>query len=582
MAVGPSGLSWLRETDAIAFLGEFGFIFLMFLSGLELDLSLLRSRPSLDQPASSWRRPASLAMLHFGLTLLLAGSADLILARLEFTRSPELMGLILCTTSLGIVVPVLKERRLLGKPYGQMLLVAALLADFLTLLLLGLVITLETKGFGPDLLLFVVLIVAFVFASRVGRWANRLGVIRGLVRELSHATSQIRVRGALALIVLWVVLAESLGVDVILGAFLAGALLRQVASGSAELFEEKLDAIGYGFFIPVFFILVGAHVDFAAILASGRSLWLLPLLVVVAYLVKLVPALVFRAAFSWREALGGGALLASRLSLIIAASAIALELDLISTATNSAVVLVAVVTCTISPMLFNRILPAPPETERIGILVLGTDSIAEHLGTRLRHSGEPVIFLGKDTARLERLRSTGEKVVLGAPDEVATLEGAGAPTARALVALSNDPALVERVCALARERFDIPSVVARADAPEHVRNLQERGVQVVQSSMAMALSLEGALLFPAALSTLVDQDDEFDLADAPLRNPALLDVPLRQIHLPPRSLVLGIRRRGEREVLVPHGDTVLREGDVLMLSGQPAALVEAVRFIGGR
>jgi len=100
--------------------------------------------------------------------------------------------------------------------------------------------------------------------------------------------------------------------------------------------------------------------------------------------------------------------------------------------------------------------------------------------------------------------------------------------------------------------------------------------------MAMALSLEGALLFPAALSTLVDKNDEFDLADAPLRNPALVDVPLRQIHLPPTSLVLGIRRRGEREVLVPHGDTVLREGDVLMLSGQPAALVEAVRFIGGR
>lgn len=582
MAVGPSGLGWLHESSVIAFLGEFGFIFLMFLSGLELDFSLLNSRPSKSAPVARWRRPAALACLHFGLTLILAGGAGLGLQALGLTRSPELMGLILCTTSLGIVVPVLKERRLTARPYGQMLLVAALLADFVTLLLLGFVITIETKGFGIDLLLFVVLLVVFVFTSRIGRWATESSWARKLVRELSHPTAQIRIRFALALIVLWVVLAESLGVDVILGAFLAGAALRQTSKGSAEVFEQKLDAIGYGFFIPIFFLLVGARVDFGAIAASGGAIRLVLLLIVISYLVKFLPALLFRAAFTWRETLAAGALLSSRLSLIIAASAIALELDLISTATNSAIVLVAVVTCTLSPTLFHRILPATKEQTRSGIVVLGTDSLAELLGTRLLHSGEPVTFIGADTARLERLASAGHRIVTGSPDDEATLAEAGAARARALVALSNDPAVVLRTCELAKERFEIPAVAARADSPELVRGLQELGVHVVQPSTAMALSLEGALLFPAALATLIDGSDEFDLGEAPLSNPDLFDVPLRQVHLPAKSLVLGIRRRGEHETLVPHGDTVLREGDVLMLSGHPQALIEAAHWISGR
>ena len=98
----------------------------------------------------------------------------------------------------------------------------------------------------------------------------------------------------------------------------------------------------------------------------------------------------------------------------------------------------------------------------------------------------------------------------------------------------------------------------------------------------MALALEGALHFPAALSMLTDRSDQFDLADVPLFNPEFFDLPLRQVHLPGQALVLGIRRKGEGEVVVPHGDTVLREGDVLMLCGNPKALDEASQWIGGK
>ncbi len=581
ITVGQSGLNLVHETPVLTFLAEFGFIFLMFLSGLEVNLNVFAEAKSGPTRPSVWQRPVWLAGLNFGLTLLLSLLVGLALWHWGMTRNPILMGLILSTTSMGIVVPVLKERDLTGKSYGQLILLSALFSDFATLLLLGLVISIVRKGLGADVTFFAVLLVAFVGASKLGRWAHRHTLTRRVIEELSHATAQIRVRGAFALIVLWVVLAGSLGVEVILGAFLAGAIIGQNRQTSRQIFEEKLDAMGYGFFIPIFFIMVGARFDLTALLASPGALWLVGLLILAAYLVKLLPAMCFRSLFSWRESIAAGALLSSRLSLIIAASAIALSLDMITSATNSAIVLVAIVTCTCSPILFNRLLPARPEPKRFGVIILGTDFLAELLGKRLLQDGEPVTFIGRDAVRLEKLREAGCAVVSGPPDDEQVLRQAGAAEARAMVALSNDPAVVTRACQRAREVFQMPSVVARADEQEQVRSLQALGVQVVQPTMAMALGLEGALHYPAAFSALIDKSDQFDFADAPLRNPDLVDRPLRQLHLPGKALVLGIRRRGEGEVVVPHGDTVLREGDVLMLCGDPEAMEEARKWIAG-
>jgi Kef-type K+ transport system membrane component KefB/Trk K+ transport system NAD-binding subunit len=581
MAVGQSGLNLVHESPVLSFLAEFGFIFLMFLSGLEVNLNVFAEAKSGPRCHSLWQRPGWLAGFNFGLTLILGSVTGLALWHWNMTRNPILMGLILSTTSMGIVVPVLKERDFTGKSYGQLILLSALFSDFVTLLLLGLIISIVRKGLGADLMFFVVLLVAFVGASKLGRWAHRHKLTHRVVEELSHATAQIRVRGAFALIVLWVVLAGSLGVEVILGAFLAGAIIGQNRQTSRQIFEEKLDAMGYGFFIPIFFIMVGARFDLTSLLASPGALWLVALLIAAAYLVKLLPALCFRTLYSWRESVAAGVLLSSRLSLIIAASAIALSLDLITSATNSAIVLVAIVTCTASPILFNRLLPARPERKRFGVIVLGTDFLAELLGKRLLQDGEPVTFIGRDVVRLEKLRQAGCAVVSGPPDEEQVLRAAGAERARAMVALSNDPAVVASACRQARDVFQMPSIVARADEQEQVRTLQALGVQVVQPTMAMALGLEGALHYPAAFSALIDKSDQFDFSDAPLRNPALLDRPMRQLHLPGKALVLGVRRRGEGEVVVPHGDTILREGDVLMLCGDPEAMEEARQWIGG-
>ena len=135
------------------------------------------------------------------------------------------------------------------------------------------------------------MLVAFVGNAKLSGWAHRHKLTHHMIEELSHATAQIRVRETFALIVLWVVLAGSLGVEVILGAFLAGAVIGQNRQASRQIFEEKLDAMGYGFFIPIFFIMVGARFDLAALLGSPGALWLVPGLIAAAYLVKMLPAL---------------------------------------------------------------------------------------------------------------------------------------------------------------------------------------------------------------------------------------------------------------------------------------------------
>jgi Kef-type K+ transport system membrane component KefB/Trk K+ transport system NAD-binding subunit len=573
--IGESGFDLVHPSPTLSFLAEFGFTFLMFLSGLEVNLELLFNTAPGANDRPRWQRPIPLASIWFLLSVFMAVAISFGLTSFGLARSAILMGLILSTTSLGIVVPMLKERGLTTTTYGQVVLFSALLSDFVTLLLLSVTIAVFSQGLSLDLLLFMALLAAFISAAKISPWLTQMPFLTRVVEELSHATAQIRVRGAFALMVIWVVLAEAFGVEVILGAFLAGVIVSTSSPGHGSPLREKLDAIGYGFFIPIFFISVGAAFDLSALLASPAALLLVPILIVAAYLVKILPALLFRTVFSWRETLAAGALLSSRLSMIIAASAIALELGMITPAVNSAVILVAIVTCTFSPLLFARLLPSAEPVQRDGIVILGTDQLAVLLGQRLRQTGERVTFIGHDQKQLGYLRERGFRSICEDPADEQVLEQAGLSHARALVAVSHATESILPVCRLAQERFKVPLVIARADDPQLALDLQALNVQVIQPALAVAQALEGALHFPAAFAMLMGQNDDVGMIDVPLRNSALAGRPLRHIRFPGDALAVGVQRNGE--VVIPHGDTSLQQGDVLILVGSIDSLRETRR-----
>ncbi len=354
--IGPSLLGWIHPDEhTLELLSEIGFAFLMFLAGLEIDFTFLRTLSSRKQRLLE--NPVASGSIIFLLTLLLGLLASLGFYRAEFIPDPWLMTLILSTTSLGIVVPVLKERRLLASRLGQNLLIAALLADFLTMFLITVYVTVHLSGLSFEILLVTLLFVPlaglYVLTNRYlksSRWWR-------LLEELSGATAQIKVRGAFAIMMAFVVLAASLGVELILGAFLGGVLISLISTPADEEVRHKLDAIGYGFFIPLFFIDVGIQFNMQAFVSDSRAWVLFPLMLGAAFAIKLLASLPLRAAFSWRETLAGGALLSARLSLIIAASSIGLRLGLISDAVNASIVLTAAVTASLSPLIFNLLLP---------------------------------------------------------------------------------------------------------------------------------------------------------------------------------------------------------------------------------
>lgn len=579
MVVGSSGLNLIEPSTILTFLAEFGFAFLMFLSGLELDYRVLNPTHLATARGNRWTQVLPLSVLVFLGTLILAFGATALLAPPGATSNPMLLGLILSTTSLGVVVPVLKERELTGTSFGQYILVASSIADFATLLLLTTLIAVLSSGLTLDLLLIPTLLLIFIMVAHLSLRASRGSQLQQALNSLSSATSQIRVRGALALMVAWVVLAEAFGVEVILGAFLAGAIAGLISGNDDHVDREKLDAIGYGFFIPIFFIMVGARFNLLAVLESTQGLLLLVWLIVVAFVVKIVPALLLKLRFTWRQTLGGGVLLSSRLSLIIAASAIALSMGLISETVNSEIIMLAIITVTIAPFLFGRIYPRQEKQIRSGIIVAGQDQLAEYIVKRLQHSGEVITAICPDPSRIKPFQELGVQIIEGGEGYDKALDKAGAAQARVLLDLTADSDETLEVCRLGKEKYGIPLVVSRIADVELIQYLQEIGIKVVQPELATAMALEGAILYPSAFDVLVHQTEDIEVAEIMVTNSRFTGKRLGEIEFPGDVLVLSLQR--DSTVMIPHENTVLSLHDRLGLIGSLICVEEATAMLKG-
>ena len=348
VALGSSGLGWIDPTGPYQdFLFLFGLAFLLFLAGLEVDPAILRARE------------VGRAALGMGIRLAIALAIALALTVAGLLERPLLVAVLLASTSLGIVLAVLTERELLRARFGQRLLLSAAVADVATVLLLTVFFSADARSPGVRLALIALLVVLAAATVLTLRTAARRRGLPALVERLSGATSQVRVRGSFALLLAFVALAAELGLEVILGAFIAGAIIAVLAGGRLPaIYHEKVDAIGYGFFVPVFFILTGARLDVPALLADPQALSLVPLLLVAVFVVKGVPALLYRDEFTGRHAAAAGALQSAQMTLTVAGVEIGRRTGQIDAALGSALVAVALASVLLAPLLFARLMPA--------------------------------------------------------------------------------------------------------------------------------------------------------------------------------------------------------------------------------
>jgi Kef-type K+ transport system membrane component KefB len=357
IAIGPSGLGWVEVDATIEVLAFIGLAFLLFLAGLEIDFMRLRGRV-LRLAATGYALSFALAL---GLSIALSGAG--------LVDTPLFVAILLSATSLGVIISVLKDAGEISSTFGQLVIAAGTIADFGAIILLSVFFTGE-GGAGATLFLIGVLVAmgAVVFlAVRGGEHSMR---IREDLLRLQDSTAQIRVRGAVVLLVAFAAVAEALGLEVILGAFAAGALLSLLDRDEMmthAAFRTKLEAIGFGVFIPVFFITSGLRFDLAALFASGSTIAMVPVFLAVLLVVRGLPALVlYRGVVSDRQAVVAGLFQATSLPFIVAGTAIGLELGLIDAAGSAALVASGLLSVVIFPALGLGLLRSGDMGRRMG------------------------------------------------------------------------------------------------------------------------------------------------------------------------------------------------------------------------
>jgi Trk K+ transport system NAD-binding subunit len=402
---------------------------------------------------------------------------------------------------------------------------------------------------------------------------NKLPIIRRMIEELSHATAQIKVRAAFTIMLAFVALSENIGTEVILGAFLAGAIVSLLKTPQDAELEHQLNTIGFGFFIPIFFIMVGVDFNFSALLTSSSALWLAPMLIIAALFVKVVPALIYKVNFSWRETLGAGTLLSARLSLIIAASAIGLRLGIISESVNAAIVLVAVVTVSLAPTIFSKIVPGEDRTQKRPIIVVGAGEFGIQLAENLRNHHEDVVVVAETRNQQKRAEGRDFTVVLGNaenPDEnlIPYFENT-----RTLVCVFSDVEKCYGVCSQASTQFGIDHVVARVSAPGEINRFEKIGVTTMSPTLDQVSLLGMLARNPSLYSILTRTDDDKDVCEIPVRQPKHFGKRIRDLDLPGDLVIVALERDGE--YIIPTGSTELEQGDKLSLLGNQTCIDKA-------
>jgi Kef-type K+ transport system membrane component KefB len=350
--IGPSVLGWVKIDFPIQFLSLLGLAFLLFLAGLEVETERLKGR-LLVFVSTAFLLSLGLSLL-VGLVLFLAGQV----------LSPLFIAIVLVATALGIVVPLLEDTGESNSDFGQLIIAGATFAEFGSIILLSLFFSGEATNIGAKLVLLsslVLLAAAFVF---VVLRLERVRQFTSVLQRLQDTTAQLRVRGAFMLLVAFVTLAGVLGLETILGAFLAGVILRLVDRDrmmTHPQFRQKLAAVGYGVFIPAFFVTSGLNFNLSALLASPSTILRVPIFLLALLLVRGLPAFLYRPLIGKRRSIVAGLLQATSLSFIVAASQIGLGLHLITKATGAALVAAGLLSVLIFPIIALTLLQSGKE-----------------------------------------------------------------------------------------------------------------------------------------------------------------------------------------------------------------------------
>jgi monovalent cation:H+ antiporter-2, CPA2 family len=550
-------------------LSTLGFIFLMFLSGLEIDFTAFSSAKKRVKLPSGKLEPNSFAVssiVFIGIFLVSLGLSYLFVWA-GFIDNAFLMTLIISTISLGVVVPTLKEAHLMKTGIGQIILLIAVIADLATMILLAVFVSLNDTGGGNTWLLLVLFGVG-VLLYFLGRRFKNLNFLEAM----STGTVQIGTRAVFALIIFLVALSETVGAENILGAFLAGVLVSLLAPNQEMI--HKLDSFGYGFLIPIFFVMVGVDLDVWTLFGDPKLLMLIPLLLIALLLSKLLPIYILKRWYDIKTVIASGFLLTSTLSLVIAAATIGERMDVITAEMSGTLILVAVITSIFTPVVFKKLFPMEAaEEKKLKVSFIGANQMTMPIYNELKSSlYEPALYHKKQEKAEKQIADSLFDIIEVDEFDIENFEGTEAFESD-IVVISTGDEETNATLSIAFKEKGVDRVICRMESPDMEETLREHDIELFSTILSSKALLRALIESPSVVNILTNQ--ETALYEIRLKNEQFEGMMLRRF--PFTGDVIFVRIFRGKDSIVPHGDTELHVNDRLIVTGSKEYVDELKR-----
>lgn len=568
--IGKSALNIVHETSSLTLLSSLGVILLMFLSGMEINFDLFKKAPG--QKKRDSKSPVSMAAMSFACVVITALVLGIILYFLGLFTDVLLATILFSTIALGVVIATLKEKEILGRPMGQTILLTAVLGEVIPMLALTFYASIYGHNAGRLWLIVLLFLAAIILLRRFRQpyvWFN----------NVSKATTQLDIRLAFFLIFTLVTVAETVGAENILGAFLAGMVMKLLEPSEAT--QEKLTSIGYGFFIPIFFIMTGVRLDLKSLFSNKTALALIPVLVLCFVLAKLPTILIYRRRFNQRNSFAGGFLTVTTITLVLPSLQVAQNLHAITSTQSAAFILAAVIVCVLAPIVFNSTYKLNKEDlvkERV--VIIGANTLTVPVAQQLSSNWYEVRMLTDNQDNYKTFNSeVADLKYLPEIDEQALTAGKYFDTDVIAFGFRNDNKNYQG--AVLAKKHGVKRVIASVQnpkiSPEHIDELNRLGVEIFNSFVVQNSVLRSLIESPSVFKMLMSAHS--GLFEVTIHNQRYVGIELRNLPLIDQITVSRIYRN--RKPISPSGDTVLEYGDHILYTG-PYEIVNEVRQRLGR
>ncbi|MFQ3543910.1 cation:proton antiporter [Halobacillus rhizosphaerae] len=559
LIIGKSGFDVVHPGSWLEILSTLGFIFLMFLSGLEIDFSIFgrKKRKQSKQEEKGSPNPVVVALLIFcGIFVLSLGLSQLFVLA-GFIDNAFLMTLIISTISLGVVVPTLKDAQMMKTSIGQTILLVAVIADLATMILLAVFVSLYGED-GGNTWLLLVLFGAGVLLYFVGKQFRH----QSYLETMAKGTIHIDTRAVFTLIIVLVALSETVGAENILGAFLAGTLVSLLSPDPDMV--KKLDSFGYGFLIPIFFVMVGVDIDIWNLFTDSRVVVLIPLLFIALLVSKIFPAFLLRKWYDMKTVMSAGFLLTSTLSLVIAAATIGEREGMIDKQMEGALVLVAVLTCIAAPIVFKKLYGRFEEEDHKQVVsFIGSNRMTLPVVRELdAHLFETHLYHTK-------LDSVDEKISRSCFDirelngyQVEEMKELGVFDVDILVASTGEEHKNAEIAKFAKAE-GVEHVIVRVESSELDQEMKDHDISVFSVFLSSKALLKAMIEAPNVVDIFTQQDSA--LYQINMNNSSYDGMYIKEF--PFTGDVIMVRIFRGNESIVPHGDTQLMMNDRLIVTG---------------